>query len=81
MRGSVSVRGMSAFGLYLASKLIYAVAAFGSFHALRSHRLPVLFFLLIALSGAAVFASTFSKPWRGREISSVNLNKVRTDTF
>lgn len=66
----------SAFALFASGKTMRAVAAFAAFHALRSHRLPVLFYLLVATSGAAISVLAVQQPWNGKPISSNKFVKV-----
>jgi len=66
----------SAFGMFALGKTMRAFAAFAAFHALRSHHLPVLFFLLVATAGAAMSVVALQKPWNGKPVSSNKIMKL-----
>uniref|UniRef100_A0A7S0G028 Uncharacterized protein n=1 Tax=Rhodosorus marinus TaxID=101924 RepID=A0A7S0G028_9RHOD len=50
-----------AFRALAASKILYVLALFGAFHALRSHRLPIVLFLFVACLGAILSISALTQ--------------------
>mmetsp|Transcript_8306 Transcript_8306/g.37120 ORF Transcript_8306/g.37120 Transcript_8306/m.37120 type:complete len:88 (-) Transcript_8306:2214-2477(-) len=50
-----------AFRTLVASRILYILALFGAFHALRSHRLPIVLFLFIACLGAILSISALTQ--------------------
>ncbi|KAJ8908884.1 hypothetical protein NDN08_005588 [Rhodosorus marinus] len=50
-----------AFRALAVSRILYILALFGAFHALRSHRLPIVLFLFIACLGAILSISALTQ--------------------